>query len=120
MRNLSSMLAAAVLMASASAASADAVCEEPADEAAFPSHNGISVVKLKWSSTTEGTLRVQLSTHADFARMLVDRSVRCCEATLRNIEVGRYHWRVLTESEDGSLQEECRASFEVIRAEPAR
>jgi hypothetical protein len=67
-----------------------------------------SLVTLTWDHP-ETPITLQVSADEDFAKRLIDRSIPCCDAKLRNLERGRYYWRTLEEG-----QETCRASFEIV------
>ena len=71
-----------------------------------------STIRLEWRAPREGAkLRLQISADPELGRLLLDREV-CCEAKLRGLDVGQYHWRVMDVDADA---ERCRASFEVVR-----
>jgi hypothetical protein len=91
----------------------ESACVAPTDRARIESEDPArSTIRLEWRAPSEGaTVRVQLSEDPEFGRALVDREVPCCEVTLRGLDVGQYHWRVLGADSDA---EHCRASFEVV------
>lgn len=70
-----------------------------------------STVRLEWRIPAEATkVRLQLSADPEFGKRLIDREV-CCEARLRGLDVGLYHWRVMDVEADAEV---CRSSFEVV------
>lgn len=88
-------------------------CVAPSDGARFEFEDPArSTIRLEWRAPGEGArVRLQMSADPEFGRLLLDREV-CCEAKLRSLDVGRYHWRVVDAEADA---ERCRASFEVVR-----
>ena len=87
-------------------------CIAPSDGARIESEDPArSTITLEWRAPSDGArVRIQLSADPEFGRLLIDREM-CCEAKLRSLDVGRYHWRVVDAAADA---EQCRASFEVV------
>ena len=87
-------------------------CIAPSDGARIESEDPArSTITLEWRAPGDGAkVRIQLSADSEFGRLLIDRET-CCEARLRSLDVGRYHWRVMDVDADAEL---CRSSFEVV------
>ena len=87
-------------------------CVAPSDGTRFEFEDPTgSTIRLEWRASRDGAkLRIQLSDDGEFGRLLIDREM-CCEAKLRSLDVGRYHWRVMDVDAEA---EQCRASFEIV------
>jgi hypothetical protein len=86
-------------------------CTAPTKGARIESEGpGRSLVRVEWPDGT-AKVRLQLAADPEFGKPLIDRKVPCCEARVRNLEVGQYHWRILDAEADA---EQCRSSFEIV------
>jgi hypothetical protein len=85
----------------------------PTEDARIESEGpGRSSVRIEWAGGSAGAkVRLQLSADPEFDQLVIDRELPCCDARLRNLEAGRYHWRILDAAADA---EQCRSSFEIV------